>query len=160
MIKYLIIRSIPMNDFNCVLDKLVENEKFDQLDVLIQDNMLKNVNEYNNVKYIPIKPGKLNFIRGILHFSFFKYKKVIIPINTIFIDEYSNLISFVLPIVSYNYIIMDINYWSTTHKNLIELWFLSSIIIIIEILYYLLLIFLLPLLFIAKIYYYIKSKLF
>lgn len=110
--KGLILRSIPITKYNYFLEEINKQLNIIGFDLLVQYEIVNQIENKYNLNYIIVKKGKLNLIKGFKYLSIFKYDMVIIPVNAYEIENYVNLLFFVLPIVSKKYCIVypDLEY--------------------------------------------------
>lgn len=96
-----------MTKFNYFLEALNSAQSIDGYDVLIQENVIDQVENKYHLRFIPMKPGKLNFFRGLRFMSFWKYDRLVLPVYYLDLHNYSNLFFFALPILSKTYQVCD-----------------------------------------------------
>jgi hypothetical protein len=110
----LILRTIPIDKFGLFISKFykINKKNKNNYSILVQTGSKKNIIktlenrndiDLNNFTFIEINAKKMNFWKGLSYFSFFKYDKIIVPINSFELEDYSNIFFFILPIFSKKY---------------------------------------------------------
>ena len=119
----LVIRTIPVTRFNQFIIYLSSEFDLSEIDIMIQDNAVSLVEKKNAASMIVIKSGKMNLFKGITNFSIFKYKYVIIPVNSNNLIDNSNLFLFLVPLVSKKYYLYfpDFSYREMSYFSLLKL---------------------------------------
>jgi len=156
--KGLILRTIPINKFNNFLIECNKKNDINNYDLLIQENVIKEIDNKYNLNFKIISAGKFNLIRGIRYFSFFKYDNVIIPVNTYELEEYANLLFFCLPIMARKRYIIIYPDYSQIELNYLHLIFRLMIYSIVEFFIFIILILAIPFLFLNIIFNRLRYK--
>lgn len=155
--KILILRTIPLANFKLFIEHIDQEMNIKNADIFVQEDLKGKIDlelkgEKINYKYI--KPGKFNFIKGIKLSSFFKYDKIILPVNNYDLEDYSNLLFFLLPIISKSYFIY---YPDLTFEKYSYLGILSYTIILESIAWFVLLL-ILPFYLLSILFIFFKNK--
>jgi len=153
-----ILRTIPVNKFNSFLIECNKKYNINNYDLLIQENVIKDIDNKYNLNFKIISAGKFNLIRGLKYFSFFKYDNVIIPVNTFELEEYANLLFFSLPIMANNKYIIIYPDNSQIELDYLNLIFKLIVYSIVEIIIFIILILAIPFLFLNIIFNRLRYK--
>jgi hypothetical protein len=155
--KKLILRTIPLSKFQCFIKEISLQQDLENCDILIQKDCIDSI-EFPDIKvnFILIEPGPFNFFKGLKYFSFLKYDKIIVPVNNYDLEHYSNLLFFILPILSKEYLIFypDLSFEKYSYLSVL------FITIVIEIISWIALLFILPFYLLGILYFFLKNKLF
>lgn len=125
----IIVRTLPIIQFNEFVENLNNNYSTTKFDLIIQESILEKFNNTYNYNIHSIRDGKLNIFTGLMNYLNKKYEVAIIPINAVpcEFNKFKNILFFFIPIRAKTYQLFFANGQSKIYSRFLFLLYICGV---------------------------------